>query len=97
VGKKQTTLTIDERVLTALEARATRTGLSVDELVEAVLRKELGFDLLDRLQQRNDMTEEEAMTLAIEAQRAFRHEKIASLAEAYEQAWSEEEGKDGVP
>jgi hypothetical protein len=95
MGKIATTLSIDERVLAALEVRATRTGLSVDELVEALLRKELGFGLLDRLHERNDMSETEAMAVALEAQRAIRHQTQASLAEAYEAAWREGEDDNG--
>ena len=42
----------------------------------AALRRELGFDLLDRLWQRNDLGERQALALALEAQhktRARRH------------------------
>lgn len=80
MGKKQTILTLDEDVLAALKARAGRTGLSVDEWVERLLRKDLGFDLLDRLQQQNNLSETEAMALALEAQRAFRQTRGHGLA-----------------
>lgn len=89
VGKKQTTLTLDEDVLAALKARSDRTGLSVDEWVEHLLRKELGFELLDRLQQRNNLSEAEAMVLALEAQRDVRQTRGHGLEEAYQAAWEE--------
>jgi hypothetical protein len=41
-------------------------------VVEAALRRDLGFDLLERIWARADMSEEEAMALALEAQAAVR-------------------------
>lgn len=95
MGKKQTTLTLDEDVLAALTARSDRTGLSVDECVERLLRKDLGFDVLDRLQRRNNLSEAEAMVLALEAQRAVRQTRRHGLEEAYEAAWEEIEDTSG--
>lgn len=89
MGKKQTTLTLDEDVLAALKARTGRMGLSVDEWVERLLRRDLGFDLLDHLQQRNNLSETEAMALALEAQRAFRQTRGHGLEEVYQAAWEE--------
>lgn len=70
--KVRTTLTIDEGVLRAVRVRAARTGKGDSEVIEEALRRELGFDLLDRLWERADMSEEEAMTLALEAQHETR-------------------------
>ncbi|MFP4554330.1 MAG: hypothetical protein ACLFRT_10785 [Actinomycetota bacterium] len=89
MGKKQAMLTLDEDVLAGLKARSDRMGLSVDEWVERMLRKELGFDLLDRLQHRNNLSGAEAMVLALEAQRAVRQTKGHGLEEAYRAAWEE--------
>ena len=72
--KTRTTLTIDEDVLRAVKVRAARTGMGESEVIEAAVRKELGLDLLDRLWARNDLTEGEAMDLAIEAQQEARSE-----------------------
>ena len=72
--KTRTTLTIDEDVLRAVKVRAARTGMGESEVIEAAVRKDLGLDLLDRLWARNDLTEGEAMDLAIEAQQAARNE-----------------------
>lgn len=72
--KTRTTLTIDEEVLKAVKVRAARTGKGESEVIEAAIRKDLGLDLMERLWARNDMPEEEAMSLALEAQQAARHE-----------------------
>ncbi len=63
------TLTIDEAVLRAVKAQAARTGMEDSEIIERAVRRELGFDLLDRPWEQADLTEDEAMELALEAQR----------------------------
>ncbi len=70
--KARTTVTIDERVLTAVRVRAARTGKGDSEVIEEALRRDLGLDLLERLWAKNDLGEDEAMALAIEAQHAAR-------------------------
>jgi len=71
----RTTLTIDEDVLRAVKVRAARTGKGDGEVIEEALRQHLGLDLLDRLWARNDLVEDEAMSLAVEAQHATRRRK----------------------
>lgn len=66
--KVRTTLTIDEEIWKAVRVRAARTGQRDSDVIEAALRRDLGFDLLERLWDRSDMAEEEAMALALEAQ-----------------------------
>ena len=68
MSKVRTTLTIDEDVWRAVKVRAARTGKRDSEVIEAALRSELGFDLLERIWARNDIPEGEAMELALEAQ-----------------------------
>lgn len=68
----RTTLTIDEEVLRAVKVRAARSGKGDSEVIEEAVRRELGFDLLERLWQREDVGEEEAVDLAVEAQHATR-------------------------
>ena len=70
--KVRTTLTIDEEVLRAVKVRGARTGKGDSEVIEEALRRELGFDLLDRLWERNDLGEEQAVALAVEAQHTTR-------------------------
>lgn len=72
VSRVRTTLTIDEQVLRAVKVRAARTGTGDSQVIEDALRRDLGLDLLDRLWQRNDLTEDEATTLAVEAQHKTR-------------------------
>lgn len=72
--KTRTTLTIDEDVLKAVKVRAARTGKGESEVIEEAVRRDLGLDLMERLWARNDMSEEDAMELAQEAQTAARRE-----------------------
>jgi hypothetical protein len=72
MSKMRTTLTIDADVLRAVRVRAARSGKGESEVIEESLRATLGFDLLDRLWEGADMSEDEAMALAVEAQRASR-------------------------
>jgi len=68
----RTTLTIDEQVLRAVKVRAARSGKGDSEVIEEALRRDLGFDLLERLWQRAEIGEEAALELAVEAQHATR-------------------------
>lgn len=72
MAKMRTTLTIEEDVLRAVKVRAARTGQGDGEVIEEALRRLLGFDLLERLWAKNDLSEDEAMALALEAQHAGR-------------------------
>ena len=67
--KVRTTLTIDSDVMRAVKVQAARTGKGDSEVIEEALRRDLGFDLLQRIWAANDMPEDEAMELALEAQR----------------------------
>jgi hypothetical protein len=75
MARVRTTLTIDEDVLRAVKVRSARTGKGDSEVIEEVLRRELGFDLLDRLWQRSDLSEEQALALAVEAQHETRRRR----------------------
>jgi len=72
MSKTRTTLTMDEEVLRAVKVRAARTGKGDSEVIEEAVRAHLGLDLLDRLWGRNDLGEQEAAELAVEAQHATR-------------------------
>lgn len=74
MSKTRTTLTIDEEVLRAVKVRAARTGKGESEVIEEAVRRDLGLDLMERLWARNDMAEDEAMELALEAQRTARQD-----------------------
>ncbi len=77
--KVSTTLTIDEAVLRAVRVRAARTGLGDSQVIEAALRRDLGLDLLERPWTGEQMGEDAAMALALEAQRASRSEAALSV------------------
>lgn len=74
MNKACITLDIDADLLRTVRMLAARTGRSESETIESLLRKTLGFDLLDAIWTRNDMPEGEALTLAIEAQHAVRRQ-----------------------
>jgi metal-responsive CopG/Arc/MetJ family transcriptional regulator len=75
MAKVRTTLTIDEEVLRAVKVRSARSGRGDSEVIEEALRRELGFDLLEQLWQRNDLGEDEAVALAVEAQHKTRRRR----------------------
>ncbi|CAN5803960.1 MAG: ribbon-helix-helix protein, CopG family [Actinomycetota bacterium] len=73
--KVRTTLTVDDEVLRAVKVRGARTGKGDSEVIEEALRRQLGFDLLERLWERNDLREDEATALAVEAQHETRRRR----------------------
>ena len=72
MARTRTTVTLDEQVLTAVRVRAARTGRPDSQVFEVALRRDLGLDLLDQLWATNDLDEDDAVALALEAQRATR-------------------------
>lgn len=70
--KVRTTLTIDPDVLRAVKVRAARLGKGDSDVIEEALRRDLGLDLLDRLWAVNDLDEDAALALAVEAQHRTR-------------------------
>ena len=88
MGKRKTTLYIDDDVMTATKMTAVAMRRSESALVEDALRTYLGAgraeaartnlrSVLDRLAAQNpdDLTDEEAMQLAVEEVRAVRAER----------------------
>jgi len=72
MSKVRTTLTIDEDVLRAVKIRAARTGRRDSELIEDAVRRDLGLDVLDEIWASQELSEDQAMDLALEAQDAVR-------------------------
>lgn len=70
--KIRTTVTLDEEVLRWVKVRAARMGKGDSEVIEDSLRRDLGLELLDRLWSKNQMPEDEAVKLAVEAQHSTR-------------------------
>ena len=79
MARVRTTLTIDDSVLRAVKTRAARTGRGDSEVIEDALR-EWGLDLLERLWQRDDLSEGEAAALAVEAQHETRRHPLRHVA-----------------
>jgi Ribbon-helix-helix protein, copG family len=72
MAKVRTTVTIEESVLRAVKIRAARLGRGDSEVIEESLRRDLGLDLLERLWTKNDLSEDDATALAVEAQHKTR-------------------------
>ncbi len=73
--KKKVTLYVDEDVMRAARVRAARTDKRDSEVVEEALRAYLGFDILASVWARSNLTEDEAMRLAVEETHAARADK----------------------
>ncbi len=79
--KKRATVYVDEDVLRAAKVRAARDGRHDYEVMEAALRQYLGFDVIDRMRDRNDGADEQAvMAAAVDAVHEVRSERAAKLA-----------------
>jgi hypothetical protein len=65
-------MTLDERVLRAVRVKAARSGRRDSDVIEEALRRDLGFDLLERVWESADLDEDEALALAVEAQHQTR-------------------------
>jgi hypothetical protein len=81
MAKVRTTLTIDEDVLRAVKFRAARAGKGDGEVIEEALRRDLGFDLVERLWRRDDPGERAAVELAVEAQDKTRRRAFLEVLE----------------
>jgi hypothetical protein len=75
MSKARTTVTLDEKVLRAVRVKAARTGRRDSEIIEEALRRDLGFELLERIWARADMDEDEAMRVAVDEQHKARRER----------------------
>jgi plasmid stability protein len=72
MSKIRTTLTIDSDVMKAVRVRAARSGKGDSEVIEDAVRRSLGLDLFERMWQESDLSADEAMDLALDAQRETR-------------------------
>ena len=72
MAKTKTTVYLDEDILRGARVMAARTGKKDYEVVEEALRAYLGMEVLDRAWRGADMTEDEALRLAIEEVHRFR-------------------------
>ena len=67
MGRKKTTVYVDEELLREAKVFGARTGRTDSEVMEAALRRFLGIEVLDRVWSKSDLTEEQARELADEA------------------------------
>jgi hypothetical protein len=72
MAKVRTTVTLDDEVLKWVKVRAARLGVGDSQVIEDSLRRDLGLALLDRLWSRNQLSEDQAARLALQAQHATR-------------------------
>jgi len=75
MAREKVTVSIDAELAQIFRVAAARRGLSEAELIEAALRRYLGIESQERVWERNaDLTEEEAMALAVEVVHEVRAE-----------------------
>jgi hypothetical protein len=72
MAKVRTTVTLDDEVLKWVKVRAARLGVADSQVIEESLRRDLGLALMERLWGGDQMSEDEARRLAVEAQHATR-------------------------
>jgi hypothetical protein len=78
MAKRKATFYVDEDVLRATRVRAARGDQRDSDVVEQALRAFLGFDLVERIWARSDLSEGEAMELAVDEIHAMRSERRAA-------------------
>lgn len=70
--KKKTTVYLEDDVLRSARVMAARTGKKDYEVLEDALRSYLGMEVLDRAWANADLTDEEALRLAVDEVHRFR-------------------------
>jgi len=76
--RKKVTLYLDEGVLRAARVRAARTDKRDSEVVEDALRAYLGFNVVERVWARSNLSEDEAMRLAVAETHGVRRQRRAA-------------------
>ena len=77
-AKKKVTFYLPEPLLRAARVHAARTNKRDSEVVEEALRTYLGFDAVESVWARSELSEDEAMELAVGEVHAMRQEKRAA-------------------
>ena len=75
---RSVSVVLPKEVADVVRREATRTGRTDAEVVELAVRRLVAPSVLDRLWERSTLNEDEAMTLAVEEQRALRAQRQAS-------------------
>lgn len=73
--RRKTTIYIDSDVLRATKLRAVREDKPDYQVIEDALRRHLGLDLIERIQTRVNMSEEDATRIAVDETRAVRRKR----------------------
>jgi len=77
--RRKTTVYLDEELLRAAKVVAARTDRREYEIVEEALRDDLGISSMEAIRRRSDLSDEEAMELAVAETHAVRSERIDLL------------------
>lgn len=72
MGKKKTTVYLDEELLRSARVMAARKGTSDSEIMEMALREFLGMETLNRVWGRSDLSPEDALKLAVDEVHKYR-------------------------
>ena len=78
MARSKATVYLDPDVLRATRAQAARTGKRDSDIVEEALREYLGLALLQRIREKADLTEEEALELAYAELHSMRADRRTS-------------------
>jgi Arc/MetJ family transcription regulator len=76
--RKKVTVYVDEDVLRAARVRAARTDKRDSDVVEEALRAYLGINVVERVWVRSNLSEDEAMRLAVAETHAARRQRRAA-------------------
>ena len=77
MARSKATVYLEPEVLRATRVHAARTGKRDSDIVEEALREYLGLGLLERIWEKADLSEEEALRLAYDELHAMRAERRA--------------------
>jgi hypothetical protein len=91
VTKVRITRIANADVIRRGKVRPARSGKGDTDVIQEARRRELGADLIERLWARNDLSEDEATALALEAQHALRARMRSATAEGPGRQRSDEE------
>jgi hypothetical protein len=72
MGKIRTTLTIDEELMRSVKREAARSGRRNSEVIADAVKKDLGLGVFEEIWEKSTLGEDEAMEVALEAQREAR-------------------------
>ncbi len=75
MARVKTTVYVDERLLRIAKVYGARKGIRDSDVFEQAIEKLVGLDVLDDVWARSDLSEDEAMALAVEAVHDSRKER----------------------